>query len=70
MADARHLRTRAERHRRIAQATEDLWECVTRFNLAARYDELALHVERQAADAAAQREARRRAGARQKVLQS
>jgi hypothetical protein len=45
MEDAMLLRRRAEEHRAIARATQDLWESVIRFSLAARYDELAARRE-------------------------
>ncbi len=45
MEDAAILRQRADEHRAAARITHDLWESVMRFNLAARYDELAAHRE-------------------------
>ncbi len=54
MEDVTILRRRAEEHRAVAHATHDLWESVIRFNLAARYDELAArretNVERRAVE--------------------
>ena len=41
MENAMLLRQRAEEHRTIARSTQDLWESVIRFSLAARYEELA-----------------------------
>jgi hypothetical protein len=41
MDNARELRQRAQEHRAAAREAQDLWESVIRFNLAARYDELA-----------------------------
>lgn len=45
MEDARELKQRALEHRAAARDSQDLWESVIRFNLAARYDELALRRE-------------------------
>jgi hypothetical protein len=49
MEDARELRQRALEHRVAAHDSQDLWESVIRFNLAARYDELAARREALAA---------------------
>lgn len=40
MEDMMRLRAYAEEQRAIVRTTADLWECVIRYGLAARYDEL------------------------------
>lgn len=63
MEDVMVLRRRAEEHRAAARTTQDLWESVVRFNLAARYDELAARKERKSPESSIGRpEAVRRIG--------